>query len=416
MSYISTYSTVVVRVGAIARGPLKRDYHSSLISDSLSSKPSHNSTTRSNRLKFNIETVLLLSSPVHESGDMWRTPKRARVRQAPVDGKSWSQIHAELGVPKATAQRICKAKSSRTTRKGKACKRRLLNTRAIRRIIRYIAQNWSTRRATFEQVKRALGIEASARTIRRELRKAGYRRCIACPRPFISRKQAKKRLDFALSHRWWGTSDWAASRLDGGDWRKVIWSDECIFELGKNGRIWVTRRVDEKRCSDCIKSTYRSGRVTVMIWGAIGWDWKSPLVFLEKEEGCKGVNSRAYRDQVLYPIVFPLFDELGPEYIFQEDGSKVHKGYARLAKLQHSIRGFDWPPSSPDLNVIEKVWRWMKEELKKLPFVPTSVDSLKEEIQKLWDRVDPRDYRQYTERLTCKLEDVITVKGLATIH
>ena len=58
----------------------------------------------------------------------------------------------------------------------------------------------------------------------------------------------------------------------------------------------------------------------------------------------------------------------------------------------------------------------MKEELKKLPFVPTSVDSLKEEIQKLWDRVDPRDYRQYTERLTCKLEDVITVKGLAIIH
>ena len=58
----------------------------------------------------------------------------------------------------------------------------------------------------------------------------------------------------------------------------------------------------------------------------------------------------------------------------------------------------------------------MKEELKKLPFVPTSKESLKEEIQKLWDRVDPRDYRQYTERLTCKLEDVIAVKGLATIH
>ena len=70
-----------------------------------------------------------------------------------------------------------------------------------------------------------------------------------------------------------------------------------------------------------------------MIWGAIGWDWKSPLVFLEKEEGYKGMNSRAYKDQVLYPIIFPLFDELGPEYIFQEDGLKVHKGYARLAKL-----------------------------------------------------------------------------------
>jgi hypothetical protein len=202
----------------------------------------------------------------------------------------------------------------------------------------------------------------------------------------------------------------------GGDWRRVIWSDECIFELGKNGRIWVTRRVDEKRCLDCIKSTYRSGRVSVMIWGAIGWDYKSPLVFLEREEGAKGVNSRAYRDQVLEPIIFPLFDQLGTDYIFMEDGNKVHKGHARLAKLQHQIRGFDWPPSSPDLNVIEKVWRWMKEELKKLPFVPTSKEALCREIQRLWDQVDPRDYRQYTERLTCKLEDVIDVRGLATIH
>jgi hypothetical protein len=30
--------------------------------------------------------------------------------------------------------------------------------------------------------------------------------------------------------------------------------------------------------------------------------------------------------------------------------------------------------------------------------------------------VDPRDYRRYTERLTCKLEDVIAVRGLATVH
>ena len=130
-----------------------------------------------------------------------------------------------------------------------------------------------------------------------------------------------------------------------------------------------------------------------MIWGAISWDWKSPLVFLEKEKGAKGVNSRVYRDQVLIPIIFPLFDKLGPKFIFQEDGAKVHKGDTRLAKLQHNIRGFDQPPSSPNLNVIKKVWRWMKEELKKLPFVPTSKESLKEEIQKLWDRVDPRDYR-----------------------
>ena len=58
----------------------------------------------------------------------------------------------------------------------------------------------------------------------------------------------------------------------------------------------------------------------------------------------------------------------------------------------------------------------MKEELKKLGYVPKSTADLQVELQKLWDRVDPADYRYYTAQLTCKLEDVIVVRGLATIN
>ena len=58
----------------------------------------------------------------------------------------------------------------------------------------------------------------------------------------------------------------------------------------------------------------------------------------------------------------------------------------------------------------------MKEELKKLPYVPKNKKCLMREIQKLWDQVDPRDYHHYIEQLTCKIEDVIEVQGLATIN
>ena len=98
--------------------------------------------------------------------------------------------------------------------------------------------------------------------------------------------------------------------------------------------------MDEKRCTDCMQSVYRLGRFSVMIWGAIGWDYKSELVFLEKLLDRKGICSKAYLQQVLQPVVFPLFDQLGPEYIFIEDGSKVYAGNARLLRLQHGIRGF----------------------------------------------------------------------------
>ena len=99
-----------------------------------------------------------------------------------------------------------------------------------------------------------------------------------------------------------------------------------------------------------------------------------------------------------------------------EDGSKVHKGKARLPRLQHGIRGFNWPPSSPDLNPIERVWRYMKEELKKLPYVVTTKAELMREIQRIWDQIDVQKFRYYTERLTCIMEDVIKVKGGATIN
>jgi transposase len=89
---------------------------------------------------------------------------------------------------------------------------------------------------------------------------------------------------------------------------------------------------------------------------------------LEKKPGRKGIYSQSYLEQVLKAVIFPLFETLDREQcIFIEDGSKVHKGKARLLKLNAGIRGFYWPPSSLDLNPIEKVWWWMKEELKKLP-------------------------------------------------
>jgi hypothetical protein len=47
-----------------------------------------------------------------------------------------------------------------------------------------------------------------------------------------------------------------------------------------------------------------------------------------------------------------LYEDEKEEFIFIEGGSKVHKGKARLPKLEKGIRGFDWPSSSPDLNPI----------------------------------------------------------------
>jgi transposase len=40
-----------------------------------------------------------------------------------------------------------------------------------------------------------------------------------------------------------------------------------------------------------------------------------------------------------------------------EDRAKIHKGIAKLPRKLRKLRGFNWPPSSSDLNPIEKVWQ-----------------------------------------------------------
>jgi len=157
----------------------------------------------------------IFSSPPQKDKGEWPTPVRQTVRQLQRQGKSQREIVIKTTLPRRTIRTILRQESSHRLRRRKAPKPHLISIREIRRCIRYISKDWSTRRLTFEQVKAQLGIQASTRTIRRELRCVGYRRYISCPRPYISRQQAKKRLGFALEHRWWGTSNWAAHRDDG---------------------------------------------------------------------------------------------------------------------------------------------------------------------------------------------------------
>jgi hypothetical protein len=70
-----------------------------------------------------------------------------------------------------------------------------------------------------------------------------------------------------------------------------------------------------------------------MIWGAIGWDYKSELIIMEKLPEYKGICSKVYLREVLEFIVFLFFDILGPEYIFIENGAKVYYRNTRLPRL-----------------------------------------------------------------------------------
>jgi hypothetical protein len=98
---------------------------------------------------------------------------------------------------------------------------------------------------------------------------------------------------------------------------------------------------------------------------------------------------------VLESIIFPYYDSLTEEqkeeFIFIEDRAKVHKGHARLLRLNKGICGFDWPPSSLELNPVKKVWWWIKHEMLMLECVPTTIKDIKEVLTELWSQVKPKE-------------------------
>src|SRR5947207_13271704 len=66
------------------------------------------------------------------------------------------------------------------------------------------------------------------------------------------------------------------------DWAQIIFSDESSVEIGKQSRqIRIWRSVGERFNTDCLTSTFKSSRKSVMVWGCFAGGIKGPLVFCE---------------------------------------------------------------------------------------------------------------------------------------
>ena len=189
-----------------------------------------------------------------------------------------------------------------------------------------------------------------------------------------------------------------------------------------------------------------------MIWGAISYNWKSPLVFLvgppkpKKTRKTKAgpsstapqddsitstevntssnIASKHYGEQVLTPIVGPAFHgQFGYSGyldggLYVEDQAPIHGTRIALVELkqQLGIPLHKRPASSPDLNPIENLWRTMKSRIKAYPVFPGTLATLKAAIQAEWDRLEPNDWNKLIDSMPDRIMELKQKRGLSTSY
>ena len=266
--------------------------------------------------------------------------------------------------PKARAIRTRRQTVTRLIRKTKTERGRRLPASGSLRHVQYALYS-------------VTGVRVSKSTLRRDLKASGFENRVRPKRPFDTKMQAR-RLSFAKEPRWG-----VAAIL-----RRLVFSDEhwCTANDNSVRTQWV------QSAEDLIPRVRQSrfNIPSVQLWGAIGVDFRSKPVFIEKTEDEDGVtrrmNAESYKRRCLQPHV-PML--LRHNALFMQDGARCHTARSVTAYLDSKKVEYikTWPAHSPDLNPIESFWAYLDRHLTEHYPPPADAAELKDQIRKAWDEI-----------------------------
>lgn len=149
----------------------------------------------------------------------------------------------------------------------------------------------------------------------------------------------------------------------------------------------------------------------IMVWLALRSDGQSKLIRCPPT-----VDSVSYQTSILTPsLSFIKGGRASNSHVwFQQDNASPHVSRSTTAWMaQKGVRVLpNWPPNSPDLNVVEHAWAWIARKLVGKTF-PTD-DALWDGVQDAWAEVPASFVAKLWESIPRRLEAVRKAKGNAT--
>jgi hypothetical protein len=229
---------------------------------------------------------------------------------------------------------------------------------------------------------------------------AGLKAYVRRTKPLLTVEHKKKRLAWAQAHK-----DWTVE-----NWKSVVFSDESKFNrIGSDGRDFCWRRPGEEFDPRFTKKTVKHGGGSVMVWGCLTAQGLGRLVRIEGN-----MDAKLYCE-ILKDDFLGTLDDLDinkKDVYFQQDNDPKHTA-ALTQQLfrKKKIDVLDWPPNSPDMNIIENVWNYLDGRVRTRERQPRNITELWEALNEEWVGI-PQDYiDKLFDSVPRRVEALLKAKG-----
>jgi transposase len=254
-------------------------------------------------------------------------------------------------------------------------------------------------------VQRRFGVTLTSKRIGQHLWEEGLKPFRPQKQPLLLPQQKKKRVKFAKKHL-------------RHDWHMTLFTDESEFLLHpkttnkKNDVVWARRREDVPPLE------VKQYSAKVRVWGGVSAQGNTRLLLYSGD--LTGAKYRALLKRAK-PDFNKIFGSTNRNWTFVHDGASPHKAQATNEWLAENVPNHvesgphgEWPANSPDLNPIEQVWGYMKNELERNK--PRSIHTLKRRIQQIWANIDEDFVQKQADGMKKRLKSVIESGGEYTAN
>lgn len=315
-------------------------------------------------------------------------------------GKSLREIAAAVGRTHSTVQKIVNKWKHEGTIKnlpGRG-RKRILSPADERVIVRTLRKNPKTSIPKLtSEVAGSIGRPVSADTVRRVAHRNNLRGRVARKKPFISKLNIKKRLEFAKAY----------VNKPKEFWNNVLYTDETKINLfGSDGRQMVWRKPGSELQVQHLVPTVKHGGGSQMMYGTMAASGTGTMEFIDST-----MDKMAYLN-ILKRNLQPSVQKLGlhRDYYFQQDNDPKHTAFVVREWLLYNVPNqLKTPPQSPDLNPIEHLWREIKNRLKNRN--PRNKAELRAAIKEIWESIPSTVTRNLAESMPRRLQAVLDAKG-----